>query len=104
MNSQKESDLKEALKRKSPSEIEIRSEKVCPALGNVIMVDSLGNISVCCIDESLNNKIGNLRDMDIKEALDSPKLKQWIIAQEEQDKEKMGPACKECLFYKEYLK
>ena len=91
-------------KIRNPSEEELEDEMICPALGNVLMVDSLGNISVCCYDESLKNKIGNLKEMDLYDALNSEKLHGWIKAQLEQDKDKMGPLCKDCIFYKEYLK
>lgn len=91
-------------KTKNLSEKEVEDEMVCPALGNVLMVDSLGNITVCCYDESLKNKIGNLEDMDLYEALNSDKLMNWIKSQINQEKDKMGPLCKDCIFYKEYLK
>jgi radical SAM protein with 4Fe4S-binding SPASM domain len=89
---------------KNPSENEVDDEMVCPALGNVLMVDSLGNITICCYDESLKNEIGNLKDMDLYEALNSKKLNGWINAQKNQNINEMAPLCKDCIFYKEYLK
>ncbi len=91
------------LEKRHPSKEEIKSDRVCPALGNVLMVDSEGNITVCCVDEVLENKVGNLKEMDLKQALESEKLRKWIEAQERQDYKNMAPKCRNCSFYREYL-
>jgi len=61
-----------------------------------LLVDVEGNITTCCLDSDLKNKIGNLSEMDLFEALNSEKLKRWRQAQLEGRFEDSGPHCMEC--------
>ena len=92
------------LEIKNPSKHRINYAKVCPSVGNTLMVSSSGDITFCCFDESLENKIGNLKTMRLKDALQSKKVHDVIISQLTQNYKTMPKKCKNCLFYKQYLK
>jgi len=88
---------------KDLSKQDVEEKKVCPALGNTLMVDSNGEITVCCLDEEILNNIGNIDKIDLKEAINSPLIRRWINAQLKNNTPAMGPKCKDCTFYKEFI-
>ncbi len=48
----------------------------CADLWHRIIIGADGEIAVCCVDHSASCNIGNIKDMTIKEAWNSPRLKE----------------------------
>ena len=70
----------------------------CKGMWDSINIDVNGNITTCCLDIGMKNKIGNLKDMDLYEAWTSDKIEKWRKAQMEGRFDESGPFCLQCNF------
>ena len=57
------------------------------------MVHVTGDVTVCCLDEHLENKIGNLRDTPLSELWNGETMQTWRRAQVEGRFSDSGPLC-----------
>ena len=60
------------------------------------MVHVTGDVTVCCLDEHLENKIGNLRDTPLSELWNGETMQTWRRAQVEGRFSDSGPLCTRC--------
>ena len=60
------------------------------------MVQVSGDLTTCCIDDQLKNKLGNLGDNTLNELWNGEKMKAWRKAQIEGRFEDSGPFCTSC--------
>ena len=60
------------------------------------MVHVDGDVTTCCLDEHLANKIGNLREQPLAALWDSPTLNRWRLAHVEGRFADSGPLCTTC--------
>lgn len=68
----------------------------CAGLWTTPMVQVNGDVTTCCLDEHLVNKIGNLTESSLAEIWNSDRMNQWRIAQMEGRFEDSGPLCTKC--------
>jgi len=68
----------------------------CAGLWKTPMVHVNGDVTTCCLDESLTNKLGNLNNSTLEELWNSPKINSWRRAQIEGRFEESGPLCSQC--------
>lgn len=60
------------------------------------MVHVDGDVTTCCLDEHLENKLGNLKDHSLAALWNSETMHSWRIAQIEGRFEDSGPLCTRC--------
>ena len=60
------------------------------------MVHVNGDVTTCCLDEHLVNKLGNLRDTPLSVIWGSPELDRWRLAHLEGRFADSGPLCTRC--------
>jgi radical SAM protein with 4Fe4S-binding SPASM domain len=60
------------------------------------MVHVGGDVTTCCLDEHLVNRLGNLREQPLSEIWDSETLNRWRLAQVEGRFADSGPLCTRC--------
>ena len=68
----------------------------CAGLWDTPMVQVNGDVTVCCLDEHLENKIGNVNDTPLGEIWAGPKLDAWRLAHVEGRFGESGPYCTRC--------
>ena len=68
----------------------------CAGLWTTPMVQVNGDVTTCCLDEHLVNKIGNLTQQSLTEIWNSEQMNQWRLAQIEGRFEDSGPLCTRC--------
>ncbi|MBM74243.1 MAG: hypothetical protein CMK59_02480 [Proteobacteria bacterium] len=68
----------------------------CAGLWNTPMVHVNGDVTTCCLDEGLVNRIGNLNVNTLEELWNSPKINRWRLAQVEGRFNDSGPLCNRC--------
>jgi radical SAM protein with 4Fe4S-binding SPASM domain len=68
----------------------------CAGLWNTPMVHTDGRLTTCCLDEHMENVLGNLRDHSIGELWWGPTIHRWRVAQIEGRVEDSGPYCSRC--------
>ncbi|HJN77798.1 MAG TPA: SPASM domain-containing protein [Myxococcota bacterium] len=68
----------------------------CAGLWATPMVHVTGDVTVCCLDEHLENKIGNLRDTPLSELWNGETMQTWRRAQVEGRFSDSGPLCTRC--------
>ncbi len=68
----------------------------CAGLWTTPMVQVNGDVTTCCLDEHLVNKIGNLTQQSLAEIWNSEQMNQWRVAQIEGRFEDSGPLCTSC--------
>ena len=68
----------------------------CAGLWTTPMVQVNGDVTTCCLDEHLVNKIGNLTQQSLVDIWNSEQMNQWRIAQIEGRFEDSGPLCTKC--------
>ena len=68
----------------------------CAGLWNTPMVHVNGDVTTCCLDEKLVNKIGNLRSNSLSEIWNGEQMNRWRIAQIEGRFAASGPLCESC--------
>ena len=60
------------------------------------MVHVDGDVTVCCLDEHLENRIGNLRKTPLAKLWDGELINRWRAAHVEGRFEDSGPLCTRC--------
>ena len=60
------------------------------------MVQVNGDVTVCCLDEQLLNRVGNVNETPLREIWQGPKLDAWRKAQVEGRFADSGPYCTRC--------
>jgi len=60
------------------------------------MVHVDGDVTTCCLDEHLENKLGNLREKPLAEIWNGKTLHAWRLAQIRGQFEDSGPLCTRC--------
>ena len=68
----------------------------CAGLWNTPMVMVTGEVTTCCLDEHLANKIGSLRDQSLDSLWNGALMKSWRLAQVVHDFNGSGPLCGSC--------
>jgi radical SAM protein with 4Fe4S-binding SPASM domain len=68
----------------------------CAGLWSTPMVQVNGDVTTCCLDEHLVNKVGNLSEQSLSEIWNSDKLNAWRLAQIEGRFADSGPLCTQC--------
>ena len=68
----------------------------CAGLWTTPMVQVNGDVTTCCLDEHLVNKIGNLTTQSLNEIWNSETMNTWRNAQIEGRFEDSGPLCTKC--------
>ncbi len=68
----------------------------CAGLWSTPMVHVGGDVTTCCLDEHLENRLGNLRQQPLSEIWDSETLNRWRLAQVEGRFADSGPLCTRC--------
>lgn len=68
----------------------------CAGLWNTPMVHVDGDVTTCCLDEHLENKIGNLRQNSLAQLWHGDTMNQWRMAHVEGRFEDSGPLCTRC--------
>ena len=73
-----------------------RDRPPCAGLWNTPMVHTDGRLTTCCLDEHMENVLGNLRDAGIAELWWGPTIHRWRVAQIQGRFEDSGPYCSRC--------
>lgn len=60
------------------------------------MVHVDGRVTTCCLDEGLENTLGNVRETPLAELWNGALLHRWRVAQAEGRFEESGPYCTRC--------
>lgn len=60
------------------------------------MVHVDGTVTTCCLDELLENALGNLRESTLSELWYGALIESWRLAHAEGRFEDSGPACQRC--------
>jgi radical SAM protein with 4Fe4S-binding SPASM domain len=60
------------------------------------MVHVDGDVTTCCLDEHLENRIGNLKETPLSELWKGETMHRWRMAQIEGKFEESGPLCNQC--------
>jgi radical SAM protein with 4Fe4S-binding SPASM domain len=60
------------------------------------MVHVNGDVTTCCLDEHLENRIGNVRDEPLAELWTGPTMEAWRLAHAEGRFAESGPLCTRC--------
>ena len=60
------------------------------------MVHVNGDVTTCCLDEHLENRIGNITTSSLEELWNSNLMNQWRIAQIQGNFAQSGPLCSRC--------
>ncbi len=68
----------------------------CAGLWNTPMVHVNGDVTTCCLDEHLENKLGNLKETPLARLWYAPLVESWRLAQVEGRFEDSGPLCTRC--------
>ena len=68
----------------------------CAGLWNTPMVQVNGDVTTCCLDEHLENRLGNLLEKSLNEIWNSPRINAWRVAQIERKFSDSGPLCDRC--------
>jgi radical SAM protein with 4Fe4S-binding SPASM domain len=69
---------------------------VCAALWDTPMVHVGGDLTTCCLDEGLENRLGNVRDTPLAALWEGETLQRWRQAQIEGRFADSGPFCTRC--------
>ena len=60
------------------------------------MVHVDGTVTTCCLDERLENRLGNLRERPLAEIWSGQTIERWRLAHVERRFEDSGPLCTRC--------
>ena len=60
------------------------------------MVHVDGDVTTCCLDEHLENKLGNLQETPLSEIWNGKTVHAWRLAQIQGKFEDSGPLCTRC--------
>ncbi len=68
----------------------------CAGLWNTPMVYVNGDVTTCCLDQHLENKLGNLTEQSFDSIWNGDENHRWRLAQIADDYETSGPYCGAC--------
>ena len=68
----------------------------CAGLWNTPMVYVNGDVTTCCLDQHMENKLGNITKQSLHQIWNSKTNHDWRLAQIADDYEASGPYCSEC--------
>ena len=68
----------------------------CAGLWNTPIVHINGDLTTCCLDTKLKNRLGNLREHTLDALWNGETLRAWRLAQIRGDFAASGPYCTEC--------
>jgi len=60
------------------------------------MVHVDGDVTTCCLDEHLENRLGNLREQSLGDIWNGETIERWRLAHVEGRFEDSGPLCPRC--------
>jgi hypothetical protein len=60
------------------------------------MIHTDGRLTTCCLDEHMENTLGNLAEHSLAELWWGPRIHAWRLAQIQGRFEDSGPACVHC--------
>jgi radical SAM protein with 4Fe4S-binding SPASM domain len=70
--------------------------KPCAGLWKTPMIHVNGDVTTCCLDEHLENKVGNINQKPLSEIWRSPKLERWRQEHLDGKYDQSGPLCGRC--------
>lgn len=68
----------------------------CAGLWDTPMVQVNGDVTTCCLDEHLENRIGNVNETPLAQLWSGPRIEAWRAAQVAGRFEQSGPYCTRC--------
>jgi len=68
----------------------------CAGLWNTPMVYVNGDVTTCCLDQHLENKLGNMAQESLQAIWNGPKNHRWRVLQVLDDYAGSGPYCGAC--------
>ena len=68
----------------------------CAGLWMTPMVSVDGDLTTCCLDEHLVNRLGNVREAPLAELWSAPRIQAWRLAHAEGRFHESGPYCMTC--------
>lgn len=68
----------------------------CAGLWDTPMIQVNGDVTTCCLDEHLENRLGNVNQTPLAELWNGPTLQAWRLAQVEGRFADSGPYCTRC--------
>lgn len=68
----------------------------CAALWDTPMVTVNGDLTTCCLDERLENRLGNINESPLATLWNGQTLHRWRVAQAEGRFQDSGPHCTRC--------
>lgn len=68
----------------------------CAGLWDTPMVHVNGDLTTCCLDEGLENRLGNVRETPLAALWTGPTIHRWRVAQAQGRFEDSGPLCTRC--------
>lgn len=68
----------------------------CAGLWNTPMIHVDGSLTTCCLDEGMQNKLGNIRTQSLRELWHGETINRWRQAQIEGRFTDSGPLCAHC--------
>ena len=68
----------------------------CAGLWNTPMVHVNGEVTTCCLDEKLENKVGNLQQNSLQDIWNGEVMNNWRKAHIEGRFDESGPLCTRC--------
>lgn len=75
-----------------------QSRRPCAGLWNTPMVHLNGDLTTCCLDLALENRLGNLVSESLQSLWQGPTIHRWRLAQIRGEFENSGPCCTHCNF------
>lgn len=60
------------------------------------MVHVDGDVTTCCLDEHMENRLGNLREQDLASLWQGPRIEAWRLAHVQGRFQDSGPLCPRC--------
>ena len=68
----------------------------CPGPWRTPIIHRNGDVSVCCFDIRMENKIGNVNETPLHELWDSELINRWRVAHIKGEFDKAAPLCSKC--------
>lgn len=72
------------------------ARRPCAGLWNTPMVYVNGDLTTCCLDQHLENKLGNLREQGFEALWNGPRNHGWRVLQVLDQYDESGPYCGRC--------
>ena len=73
-----------------------KKRKPCAGLWKTPMIHVNGDVTTCCLDEHLENKVGNINQKPLSEIWSSSTLEGWRQAHLDGNYAQSGPLCGRC--------